>query len=475
MRYFPLFLDLHGRCVVVVGGGIVAERKVEALRSAGAAVRLVAPSLTAPLVELRARGLIEHRARPFTAGDLDGAHFAIAATDVASTNHAVAAAAAARGLFVNVVDNAKASSAIVPAIVDRSPIVVAVSTAGTAPALARHVRAQLEAALEESLGALARFCAAWRGRIKARVPDLGLRRRLYAWLLDGPVARLLRDSREGEAAALLEQALAAPADHCGAGGSVTLVGAGPGDPGLLTLNALRALQAADVVFHDRLVSREVLALARREAELVAVGKSAGGHRTGQDEINAQLVAQARLGRRVVRLKGGDPFVFGRGGEELQYLKRAGVSYEVVPGITAALGCAAYAGIPLTHRDHAGAVRLVTAHCKESVDTTDWRALAAGRETLVVYMGVALLGTLRAELIRHGRLPATPAALVENGSRPDQRVVIGTLASIEALATSHRIGAPALLIVGEVAALGAELGWFGDRPLTEPGRIAQGWR
>jgi uroporphyrin-III C-methyltransferase/precorrin-2 dehydrogenase/sirohydrochlorin ferrochelatase len=248
-------------------------------------------------------------------------------------------------------------------------------------------------------------------------------------------------------------------------GSVVLVGAGPGDPGLLTLNALRALQSADVVLHDRLVSPAILRLVRREAEVIEVGKSGGGHSVSQARIHELLIAHAGRGRRVVRLKAGDPFVFGRGGEELECLKAAGIPFEAVPGITAALACAAYAGIPLTHRDHSGSLRFVTAHCRESLEDTDWRGLAHARETLAIYMGVSLLATLRAELIRHGRDAATPVALVENGSRPEQRVIVGTLAEVDQLAAEHAVVSPALLIIGGVAALAEELHWFGAPPLT----------
>ncbi len=269
------------------------------------------------------------------------------------------------------------------------------------------------------------------------------------------------------AAALERHASPAAADVRARPGSVTIVGAGPGDPGLVTLAALRALQSADVVLHDRLVTREVLALARREAELVEVGKSGGGHSVAQARIHELMVEHARQGRRVVRLKGGDPMIFGRGGEELEHLRQAGVDFAVIPGVTAALACAAYAGIPLTHREHSASVRFVTAHCRESIDATDWGALAAGRETLAVYMGVATLPQLRRELLRHGRSADTPVAFVENGSRPEQRVLLGTLGEAEHLAATHRLSSPALLIVGEVAALARQLHWFGAAPLDGP--------
>jgi uroporphyrin-III C-methyltransferase/precorrin-2 dehydrogenase/sirohydrochlorin ferrochelatase len=466
MRYFPLFLDLRDRTVVVVGGGTIAERKLDLVREAGPRLVVVAPDVTPRLARLAAEGALEHRARTFEPRDLDGARFVIAATDDREVNRAVAAAADARGLPANVVDDLELSTGILPAIVDRSPIVVAISTQGTTPALARFVRERIESLVDESFGRLAAFCAARREQIKRRVRDLDTRRRLYDWLLRGPVADLVRRRREDEAAA----ALGAVLDDGGrfpVRGSVALVGAGPGDPGLLTLNALRALQSADVVLHDRLVSAGILQLVRREAELIEVGKSGDrskGHSVSQHRIHELMLEHARAGRRVVRLKGGDPFVFGRGGEELEALRAASVDYEVVPGITAALACGAYAGIPLTHREHSQSLRIVTAHCRESIDATDWQGLARSRETLAVYMGVALLGTLQRELVRHGRSPDTPIALVENGSRADQRVIVGRLDEAEALAARERVGSPALLIVGDVAAYATRLHWFGATPI-----------
>ena len=469
MRHFPLFLDLRERLVVVVGGGTVAERKIALVAQSGARIRVIAPSLTPGLAAARNDERLEHVAREFEPADVAGARLVIAATADRTVNRAVAVSAERHGIVVNVVDDLELSTGILPAIVDRSPIIVAVSTGGTAPALARRVRARIETVVDESVGRFAAFAAAWRGRIRAAIPNLSARRRFYDWLIDGPVASLVHNARPAAAAELLATELARGASAAAAPreGSVVLVGAGPGDPGLLTLHALRALQDADVVLHDRLVSREVLALARREADLIEVGKSAQGHSVAQAAINELMVEHARAGRRVVRLKGGDPFVFGRGGEELQHLRANGVRYEVVPGVTAALACAAYAGIPLTHREHSGSVRLVTAHCRESLDSTDWRGLAAARETLAVYMGVAMLPRLRTELLRHGRAPSTPVAFIENGSRPGQRVLIGTLDGAEELAAREQVGSPALLIVGEVAALALDLHWFGAAPAAAP--------
>lgn len=460
MKLFPIFADLKGRRVLVVGGGSVAARKVMALQEAGAAVRVGAPELEAALAQQAADGGIDHVAGHFEPFWLDDAWLVVAATDDREVNAAVEAAANARRIFCNVVDVAELSSFQVPAIVDRSPLVLAISSSGVAPVLARRLRERLESLLDHTLGPLAELAARHRPRIREALPDLGRRRRFYDWLLDGPVAGWLRQQQPAQAEAELVQMLNRgwPQEA----GSVVLVGAGPGDPGLLTLKALRALNEADVILYDRLASPDVLALARRDADRVSVGKLPGeNHDATQARIHALMVEHARAGRRVVRLKGGDAFIFGRGGEELEYLREHGVRYEVVPGITAALACAAYAGVPLTHRDHAQSVRFVTAHCRQDEDTLDWDGLARGSQTLAFYMGVGQLEYLSERLITHGRAANTPFALVENGSRPEQRVVTGTLADLAERARAHGIHAPALLIVGEVAALGPKLHWFGQ--------------
>ncbi len=475
MRYLPLFLDLRGRTAVVVGGGVIAGRKVDLVHAAGPAIRVVAPALSPALAARAASGEVEHIAALFEPAYLDGAAFVIAATDDREVNAAVAVAARARGIPVNVVDDLELSDAILPAIVDRSPLVVAISTAGTAPVLARFLRERIETVVDGSIGRLATFLADWRGRIKAAAVDLRERRRLYDWILHGPVAQRLRARDEAGAAAALARRLREGA-AAESGGRVTLVGAGPGDPGLLTLAALRALQSADVVLHDRLVSPEILALVRREAELIEVGKSAQGHSVAQARIHELLAGHAACGLHVVRLKGGDPFIFGRGGEELQFLRGIGVPYEVVPGVTAALACAAYAGIPLTHRDHARSVRFVTAHCRESIDAVDWRGLARSDETLAVYMGAGTLPRLAAELLRHGRAASTPAAIIENGTRAEQRVLLGDLSTLPALAEAERVASPSLIVVGEVARHAGALGWFGAAPVVAPAAIiGQGLR
>ena len=487
MRYFPLFADLRGRRALVVGGGAVAERKARLLLAAGAHVTLVAPEISAALARLaelqdqpsvRSRaaaaandastpGRLALRREPFDPAHFDGQLLVIAATDDPQVNERVAAAGRERNVLVNVVDVSELSSFIVPAIVDRSPLVIAISSGGVAPVLARLVRERLETLLDGSFGALAQLLERWRGRIKAALPDVGARRRFYEAALRGRVAALLRSHDDGGAEQELERALhaARAAAERTAVGSVVLVGAGPGEAGLLTLAGLRALQEADVILHDRLVSAEVLELARRDAEKVSVGKGARDPgTTPQDRIHELMIDHARKGRRVVRLKGGDPFIFGRGGEELEHLRAHGIPYEVVPGVTAAVACGAYAGIPLTHREHSQSLRLVTAHCGESLDTLDWSALAQERQTVAFYMGVGGLERIRERLVAHGRAAGTPVAIVENGSRPNQRVVIATLGQLDAAGRDESIASPALVIVGEVAALASNLHWFGREPV-----------
>jgi len=473
MTLFPIFADLRGCCVLVVGGGPVAERKAAALLEAGADVRVGAPELTANLQQWAGQGRVRHLAGAFEPAWLDQAWLVVAATGDRAVNAAVAAAGQQRRVLVNVVDDPALSSFQVPSIVDRSPLIVAISSSGVAPVLARRLRERLETLLDHALGPLGELAARYRRRIRERRPELGARRRFYDWLLDGPVAALLRQSRPGDAERALAQAL--ERDEPPAAGRAVLVGAGPGDPGLLTLKALRALNEADVILYDRLVSDEILALARRDAERIPVGKLPGeDHNATQARIHELLRQHAQAGRTVVRLKGGDAFIFGRGGEELESLREQGIAYEVVPGITAALACAAYAGVPLTHREHSQSVHLVTAHCRDSEDTLDWPALARERQTLAFYMGVSQLDTLAARLIAHGRGADTPCVLVENGTRPQQRTLSATLGELPARAKEYGIRAPALLIIGEVAGLAGRLGWFGEHlgePAREPQRLA----
>lgn len=477
MDYFPLFLNVRGRAVLVVGGGSVAARKIGLLRAAGARVTVGAPALDAELATLVERGELRWQRGEFDRNWLPHQTLVIAATDDRAVNAKVARGADALNIPVNVVDDPELSRFIVPAIVDRSPIVIAISSGGRAPVLARRVRAQLESVLDESLGQLADLAERFRGRAKQLFHSVSARRQFWERVFDSAVPSLIKARRQDEAERQVLALLNAaenpqPATSAqSTAGHVSLVGAGPGDPGLLTLNALRALQQADVIVHDQLVSPAVLALARRDADLIDVGKKAGDHKTSQERINALLVELAQQGKRVVRLKGGDPFIFGRGGEELEQLRAHAVSFDVVPGITAALACGAYAGIPLTHREHAQSVRFVTAHCQQSQDSLDWPSLARDRQTVVFYMGVAQLATIRSQLLQHGRDGTTPFALIENGSRPEQRVVTGQLAELPEKAAAFAVKSPALLVVGEVAALADSLHWFGQLQRSAPAQAA----
>jgi uroporphyrin-III C-methyltransferase / precorrin-2 dehydrogenase / sirohydrochlorin ferrochelatase len=458
MDYLPLFVDVRNRQVVVVGGGVVAHRKTEHLLKAHARVRVVAPELCADLDAYRTLGRIEYRPVPFSAPQLDGALLVVAATDDDTVNDAVAAAARDRGMLVNVVDDAQRSSFIFPAIIDRSPLVVAVGTAGSSPTLARRVRAQIEALLPERLGALAQYAGRWRNAVKAALPELPARLKFWDGFFNGPVATSLLSGNESGADAAMQRSLEQARAAAGAqAGEVYLIGVGPGDPDLLTLRAQQLLQQADVLLYDRLVPEVILGRARRDAEKINVGKTPGKHEHTQDYIN-QLLVDARAGKRVARVKGGDPFIFGRGGEELQVLRDAGIPVVVVPGITASLGAAASAGIPLTHRGVAQAVTFVTATGAGSA-SLDWRALAQEKHTVVFYMGAAQIGHIVGKLIEHG-LPATqPVALLERATWPDERVLKSTLAQLPQLAAASQLRSPTLLVVGEVAALAQAKDWM----------------
>jgi len=453
--YFPIFLRLANEPVLVVGGGVVAERKVDLLLRTSAQVRVVAPELVAGLAERAAAGEITHIAREFSPEHLDGVRLAIAATDKHAINAWVARQAERRNIPVNVVDDRELSRFIVPAIVDRSPVVVAVASSGDAPVLTRRLRERLESFLPQRLGVLAKLAGKLRPTIKERIESPARRRKFWEDFFDGSLAADVLAGRSVDA----EEIASTLRTGGQQSGEVALVGAGPGDPGLLTLRALRALQNADVILYDRLVSAEVLDLARRDAERINVGKSAGAAQVSQAEINTLLVQLAQQGKRVCRLKGGDPFIFGRGGEELEALAAAGVRFEVVPGVTAAAGCAAYAGIPLTHRDHAQSLVFVTGHTKEDGNTIDWDHLAQPAQTVVFYMGLGQLERIVSQLRAHGAPESRAAAIVEQGTRAEQRVVTGTLADLAQKSRQAGIQSPALLIVGEVTRLHATLQWF----------------
>ena len=457
MDYLPIFCRLDNKPVLLVGGGEVAERKARLLLDAGAHLTVVAPELDPELAELAANGSIEWLAGEFAPAQLAGKWLVVAATDRREVNALVYQSANQARIFANVVDDPKRSSFIMPSIIDRSPLMVAISSGGKAPVLARLLREKLEALLPQHLGAVAAFAGSLRERVKARFASMGERRRFWERLLGAD--RLGQALARGDGASAHQLADALFAEDAAAKGEVILVGAGPGDPGLLTLHALRQMQQADVVVYDRLVSDDVMALVRRDAKRIFVGKQAGNHCVPQEGINQLLLEEAKKGQRVVRLKGGDPFIFGRGGEELETLVGSGIGFQVVPGITAASGCAAYAGIPLTHRDHAQSVRFVTAHGKGGARDLDWPLLAKDKQTLVFYMGLSSCATIREQLLTHGKGGDTPVALIERGTQPSQRVIRGTLDQLPELAAG--VESPALIMVGSVVTLADQLAWFGQ--------------
>lgn len=457
MEYLPLFHKLQGGRVLVVGGGEIALRKARLLADAGAVLRVVAPDVDGQLAALAREGGGEVLVRGYLAADLVGCRLVIAATDDATLNAQVSADAQAVSLPVNVVDAPALCTVIFPAIVDRSPLVIAVSSGGDAPVLARLMRAKLEAWIPAAYGELAGLAARFRHKVKTLYPDVNQRRGFWETVFQGPIAERQLAGQGAEAERLLQAMVeGAPVQQ---GGEVYLVGAGPGDPDLLTFRALRLMQQADVVLYDRLVAPAIIDMCRRDAERIYVGKRRADHSVPQEQINRLLVDLAQQGKRVLRLKGGDPFIFGRGGEEIEELAEHGIPFQVVPGITAASGCSAYGGIPLTHRDHAQSVRFVTGHLKDGTSNLPWNDLVAPAQTLVFYMGLVGLPTICAELIRHGRAASTPAALVQQGTTRNQRVFTGTLADLPQLVAQHEVHAPTLVIVGEVVQLREKLAWF----------------
>jgi uroporphyrin-III C-methyltransferase/precorrin-2 dehydrogenase/sirohydrochlorin ferrochelatase len=452
MDYLPVFLRLRAESALVVGGGAVAARKLDWLLRAGASVTVVAPHLVAGLEQRVAAGEFRHCAETFAPHQLAGAALVVAATNDAEVNAAISRAARERRVPVNVVDAPELSSFIFPAIVDRSPLVVAVSSGGAAPVLARSVRAQIEALLPARLGMLARFIGERRQVVKRSLAGL-LQRAFWERIVGGIAgSRVLAGDTAGAELAFRRDLLAwrltaSTAKSASGCGEVYLIGAGPGDPDLLTLRALQLLQQADVILYDRLIPGAILERARRDAERICVGKTSGEH-AQQAHIHALLVQFARQGKRVARLKGGDPLLFGRGGEEIEVLATHGIPCIVVPGITAALGAAAAAGIPLTHRDLAHSVTFVTGH---DDGILDWPVLARPAQTVVVYMGVAQLARIASQLLAAGADPCLPTALIEQATLPRQRVLRAALRDVAALAAREHVAAPALLIVGTVAA------------------------
>ncbi|MFE4111012.1 siroheme synthase CysG [Kosakonia sp. YIM B13611] len=454
MDHLPIFCQLRDRQCLLVGGGDVAERKARLLMDAGARLTVNALTFAPQFTVWAEEGMLTLIEGEFRETLLDMCWLAIAATDDEAVNQRVSDAAEQRRIFCNVVDAPKQASFIMPSIIDRSPLMVAVSSGGTSPVLARLLREKLESLLPQHLGHVAHFAGKLRSRVKKQFPSMSERRRFWEKLfVNDRLAQSLANQDTTAVEKITEQLLAEPLDNRG---EVVLVGAGPGDAGLLTLKGLQQIQQADVVVYDRLVSDEIMNLVRRDADRVFVGKRAGYHCVPQEEINQILLREAQSGKRVVRLKGGDPFIFGRGGEELETLCHAGIPFSVVPGITAASGCSAYSGIPLTHRDYAQSVRLVTGHLKTGGEL-DWANLAAEKQTLVFYMGLNQAATIQAQLMAHGMQVDMPVALVENGTSVQQKVVSGALSQLGELA--QQVQSPALIIVGRVVGLRDKLKWF----------------
>ena len=458
MQFLPIFYNVRNRPVLLVGGGVVAARKATLLLEAGATVTVVAPELVDAFGRWVRDGKIAHRPARFGEMMLDGMALVFAATDDAAVNRQVYEAATSRGIPVNVVDHPELCTFIMPSIIDRSPVVAAVSTGGASPVLARLIRARLETLIPSGYGRLASLVQEFRDAVKRRFAHPAQRRRFWEEVLDGPIAEQVYSGQEAAARTALQQRLEASADTSPQG-TVYLVGAGPGDPDLLTFRALRLMQQADVVVYDRLVSQEVLALVRRDADRIYAGKERANHALPQEDINHLLVRLAREGKRVVRLKGGDPFIFGRGGEEIETLAAEGVTFQVVPGITAAAGCASYAGIPLTHRDYAQSVVFVTGHLQDGSINLNWDAIIQPKQTIVFYMGLHGVAEICHKLIEHGMAATTPAALVQQGTTRHQRVLGGTLADLPQIVEQGKVKAPTLIIVGDVVQLREKLAWF----------------
>ncbi|MGR9115239.1 MAG: siroheme synthase CysG [Gammaproteobacteria bacterium] len=464
MEYFPLFVNLKEQPCLVVGAGEIAARKIELLSRAGAQITVIAQNIGAPVRQMEQSFGLFVRQKTFEASDLSGFALVVSATDDVETNELVARTATNQKIPVNVVDNPRLCSFIFPAIIDRSPLLVAVSSGGAAPVLARLLRAKIETLIPSSYGRLAKLAEKFRQLVKQQITHSSQRRIFWENTFQGRIAELVYSGKDAEAERQLRQSLYEK-DHAPDSGEVYLIGAGPGDPDLLTFKALRLMQQADVVVYDRLVAPAILDLARRDSEKIYVGKQRSDHSLPQEEINTLLADLAKQGKRVARLKGGDPFIFGRGGEEIETLMEQGIQFQVVPGITAASGCASYAGIPLTHRDHAQSCTFVTGHLKDNSINLNWKQLALPNQTLVIYMGLVGLPVICQSLIDHGASKDLPAALIQQGTTNQQRVFTGTLSSLPEIAANEEISPPTLIIIGSVVKLHEKLNWFTSQLAT----------
>ena len=457
MDYLPIFFKISQKQCLVVGGGDIALRKINLLLKAGATIECVAPNFCQALVDRSVGETLRLTKKTFSATDIQNQSLVISATDDEALNAEVSRLAHDANIPVNVVDAPELSSFIMPSIVDRSPLLIAISSGGKAPVLARIIRAKLETIIPSAYGRLAEIAGEYRQQVKDKFSHIKDRRAFWESILSGNIAEKVFTGRVKEARTDLERQLTnAKAPKLG---EVYLVGAGPGDPDLLTFKALRLMQQADVVLYDRLVSKAVMELVRRDAELVYVGKKAGGKSSRQSDINEQLVQLAKSGKRVCRLKGGDPFIFGRGGEEIETLSEYDIPFQVVPGITAASGCSTYSGIPLTHRDYSQSCRFVTAHLKDGTCDLPWSELVAEQQTIVFYMALSGVKNLSEKLIEHGMRKDMPIALIEKGTMPEQKIYISTLVELPQLIGKEKVGAPSLLIVGEVVKLHEKLNWM----------------
>ncbi len=461
MEQLPIFLNVKGTPALVVGGGFLAARKADLLLRAGCKLTVVAPELGEELARLADEHEFHHKTGELTAADLEGCKVVFGCSHERPVNLKLRQLAIEAGVLVNLTDDPENCDFIMPAVVDRSPLLLAVASGGASPILTRMLKARFETAIPAAYGRLAEFAGRYRERLKETVPNMTRRRRFWEDVIDGPVAEHVYSGQIEEAESLIEKLIAQTAREGSTTpvGEVYLVGAGPGDPDLLTFRALRLMQQADVVLYDRLIGDGILNLVRRDASRIYVGKRPKDHTVSQEEIGEMLVRLAREGKRVLRLKGGDPFTFGRGGEEIEALSEHGIMFQVIPGVTAASGCAAYAGIPLTHRDHAQAAIFVTGHDKDGSPDLNWEALIQPRQTVVVYMGLSSLARITEGFIAHGADSETPAAVVENGTREGQRVISGTLASLAARTEQAGVVSPALIIVGSVVTLRDKLSWF----------------
>jgi uroporphyrin-III C-methyltransferase / precorrin-2 dehydrogenase / sirohydrochlorin ferrochelatase len=460
MDYLPVFLNIKGQPCLVVGAGEVAARKIELLFKAGANITVIAPEINEYVAALQAAIDFNFRQKRFVLSDVKGFRLIISATNDEEINEMVAMAASEHNIPVNVVDNPKLCTFIFPAIIDRSPIIAAVSSGGSAPVLARLLRAKIETVLSPAYGNLAKLAEKFRARVKLHIKEPTKRRIFWEDCFQGLVAELVFSGREEDAEQELEKNLVSY-DEQRITGEVYLIGAGPGAADLLTFRALRLMQQADVVVYDRLVAPEIIDMARRDSEKIYVGKQRHDHTMPQDSINILLAELAKSGKRVARLKGGDPFIFGRGGEEIETLMEQGINFQVVPGVTAASGCATYAGIPLTHRDYAQSCTFVTGHLKNGAINLNWTQLALPNQTIVIYMGLVGLQQICRSLIAHGSSKELPVALIQQGTTLNQKVITGTLQSLPEMITSQTITAPTLIIIGEVVRLHDKLKWFKD--------------